>query len=52
MKYCHLQASNINGPRDDQTKWSKTNIVVYHSYVEYKNYTNESMHKTETGSQT
>ena len=35
--------SNMNGPKDYHTEWSKsevsqrkTNIIWYHSYVEYK----------------
>ena len=31
---------------------TKTNIIWYHLYVESKNNTNESIYKTETGSQT
>ena len=30
---------------------TKTNIIHYHMYVESKNNTNESLYKTETGSQ-
>ena len=45
--------SNMNGPRDYHTKWSKskTSIIWYCLYVEFlKNDANELIYKTETES--
>ena len=47
--------SNMDGPRDYHTMWSKskTNIVCSHSYVNLKKHdTNELIYKTETNSET
>ena len=40
----------MNGSRDYHTKWGKSDRQrqIYHLYVEYKNYTNELIYKTET----
>ena len=47
--------SNMNGPRDYHTEWSKSdreiNIIWYHLYVEFhQNNTKELIHKTEISS--
>ena len=48
--------SNIDGPRDCHTEWSKSdrkiNMVWYHLYVEQTYKKNELIYKTETDSQT
>ena len=47
--------SNMDGPRNDHTKWSqrKTDIIWYYLYVESKKYDiNKLMYKTEIDPQT
>ena len=43
--------SNMDGPRDYHTKWSKSDKDKYHLYVESKKM-NELIYKTQTDSQT
>ena len=50
-----MPCSNMDGSRDYHTKWSSQtnrNIKYYHSYVDFKNDTNELIYKTERDSQT
>ena len=52
-KQKNANRSNMDGHREDQTKWnnSNTNITWYHLYVESKkNDKNEPIYKTETDS--
>ena len=51
-----ILCSNMNGPRDDHTKWSKSererNTIWYHWYEESKYDTDELIYEKETDSQT
>ena len=56
MKKNNAICSNVGGPRDYHTKWSKPDKDKYHMisliYGILKNDTNELIYKTETDSQT
>ena len=47
--------SNMDGPRDDHTKWTKSERQIPHDIIYIQNLkydTNEPIYKTETDSQT
>ena len=53
----NAMCSNLDGPRDDHTKWSKSNrgrqILYDITYMwNLRNNTNESIYQTETDSET
>ena len=56
MQFNKKKKEIFNGPRDDHSKWSKSDkdkYHIYHFYVEssFKNDTDELIYKTETDSQ-
>ena len=52
-KWNNAICSNMDGPGDYHTKWSKTetNIIWYHLYAESEKNTKELIYKTEIDSQ-
>ena len=46
--------SNMDGPKEYHTKWSKSkiNIIWYHFYIDIKNSTNDFIYRVERNSQT